>query len=884
MNRYYSEVVRRLLGIQENESPPKTFNGMFAVLLLLAVIQLVLIFIKPEWRVPESIHRSIHLLFSNYVVIVSFLVFILGWNSDHKKPDRNLSILAGAYLGAGLINLVNLLAGQGIPMFAILDREWQNFVYESASLLLIQIALLLVAVLPLQPHSFRRRIYLTAVLVFTGGVIGAGLGNAWFQIETGETAIQSVMTILLSVTAVFLYHRYRGSRPFERGYLLAVVLFGMLSQISFIYSVAEDDIFRGTGYIYQMIASALILQGVIYENMLKPFRRLQKSEQILSKSKNWLTSILKSVYDGVVITDRNGKITFMNRNAEKITGWTWPEASGQSVMKVFQVTEGEHPVSKVMQDVNESGFISEVKIRDRTGRERYIQSSATLIRENQEEQTGVIFIFRDITVRKKTEEKTQRLIAILEATSDYVATMDASGRILYLNKAAREFLGVSGSEGLSINDISYIFSETERENILKTGLGEAAQKGVWKGETVFFNRDGQKIPVSQVIIAHPGTTGDVAYYSTIARDIRDLKEAEERLLFSATVYDNISEGVLITDKHNKILSVNPAFTRITGYREEEVIGEDPGVLSSGKHDRNFYEKMWSEVMSEGKWKGEIWNRHRDGTLFLEEISIKAIYDDQGNIIHYVGLFKDITEQKKTEELLKKSDRLAVAGQLAAGIAHEIRNPLTSIRGFIQFMQMNSEKENQYFDIILTELDRINEIVSELLVLARPQAVHFQKHDMKVLIEEVVTLFQSHAVLNNVQIISRIEPGLPGVYCEKNQLKQVLINLLKNALESMPDGGKVSIDASVRGDELRVRITDEGVGIKKEHLPRLGEPFYSTKADGTGLGLMISQKIIEDHHGRIEISSEEGKGTTVDVVLPLSTSLEKSTENRGARLE
>lgn len=216
----------------------------------------------------------------------------------------------------------------------------------------------------------------------------------------------------------------------------------------------------------------------------------------------------------------------------------------------------------------------------------------------------------------------------------------------------------------------------------------------------------------------------------------------------------------------------------------------------------------------------------------------------------------------------RSEKLSIAGQLAAGIAHEIRNPLTAIKGFLQLIKPKTKDRDQYFEIVFSELSRIEIILSELLMLAKPQqTASMQTLDLKKIISEVTALLETQANLNGILMnTSEIEEGLL-MNGDQNQLKQVFINLIKNAVESMPDGGKVDITAKAERDGIHVTIRDEGVGIPESVMKRIGEPFLTTKEKGTGLGLMVTFNILENHNGTIRVDSHPEKGTVFHIMFP-----------------
>jgi diguanylate cyclase (GGDEF)-like protein/PAS domain S-box-containing protein len=245
-----------------------------------------------------------------------------------------------------------------------------------------------------------------------------------------------------------------------------------------------------------------------------------------------------------------------------------------------------------------------------------------------------------------------RLAAIFDATTDLVATADSNKKIIHINRAGQKMLGLEKSDVENSINLLNMYSESERNFIDSQALPNALKDGIWSGETVIFSKlTNQETPVSQVIIAHKNDLGQVEFFSTIARDITDLKKAEKALTMFAKVFESTQEGMMITDEYNQIQNINPAFTAITGYFLEEIIGKNPSFLQSGRHEKTFYQELWRSVNTFGKWQGEIWNRRKNGEVYPEWLTISTIKDDKGKVTNHVAIFSDITSVKMTEKRL-----------------------------------------------------------------------------------------------------------------------------------------------------------------------------------------------------------------------------------------
>ncbi len=265
------------------------------------------------------------------------------------------------------------------------------------------------------------------------------------------------------------------------------------------------------------------------------------------------------------------------------------------------------------------------------------------------------------------------------------------------------------------------------------------------------------------------------------------------------------------------------------------------------------------------------------TLYLREKKKKLLRCSLVPIIidqRVTGMFaiaRDITLNRENEEMVVASEKLSVIGQLAAAVAHEIRNPLTSLKGFIQLMQTTNTINDAHLDIMLSEVDRIDLISGEMLILGKQQETHLLYERLDDILRQVLVLMEAQANLDNVSIkYNNLAERPINVLGEVNQLKQVFINIIKNAVESIPNykDGRVTITLQERDMEAHVIVSDNGIGMEPERLEHLGEPFYSTKEKGTGLGLAVCQKIIERHKGHIHFQSEKEIGTAVEIILPI----------------
>ncbi|RHW37236.1 PAS domain S-box protein [Neobacillus notoginsengisoli] len=334
----------------------------------------------------------------------------------------------------------------------------------------------------------------------------------------------------------------------------------------------------------------------------------------------------------------------------------------------------------------------------------------------------------------------------------------------------------------------------------------------------------------------------------------------KKVLNEATIF-------AVMDEKDNYMYVNEKFCEISKYSKEELIGKNPVILDCGYQSREFFKEVLENLNNGKVWNGQILNRAKDGTLYWVDSTLVPFLDKNGKRYKHISIQYDITEQKRTEETLLKAEKLSMVGELAAGFAHEIRNPLTTIKGFVQLLT-ETTKETVFTRTILDEIDRINSIVSDFMIFARPHSTDFTECNLASILQDAGKFLEPEAMLKNVILITHFPQKEVFITGEKNQLKQVFLNIIKNAIEAIPNGGIVSILLEEHEKAAIVTIKDSGVGLTEEQLAKLGEPFFTTKATGNGLGLMVTYKIIRDHRGTIDVHSEgPGKGTAFTVTFP-----------------
>lgn len=338
-----------------------------------------------------------------------------------------------------------------------------------------------------------------------------------------------------------------------------------------------------------------------------------------------------------------------------------------------------------------------------------------------------------------------------------------------------------------------------------------------------------------------------------------------------SLFKNNPNSILELDLDARIRSINPEAEKFLGMSSEELEGKDAGKLIDPKKSENAY-AYFAQSLEGETVQFETNIQSIRGEKRIIRVTILPIIVKK-ELLGAYAIFRNVTNIRREEELMLMSEKLSVIGHLSAAVAHEIRNPLTSLKGFIQLMDMTREVDPLHTEIMLKEIDRINIIASEMLILGKKQDVTFLEIDLEDSLNQVYTLMKAESNLNNIEMeLIMKEPAPVLIMADSMELKQLFINIIKNSIEAVGENGKIDISLQIIDDYAMVIIRDNGIGMEPERLERIGEPFYSIKEKGTGIGLAICQKIIHRLDGEMRFESEKAKGTTVTIRIPLATTL------------
>ncbi|MDT8861699.1 PAS domain S-box protein [Alkalihalobacillus sp. MEB130] len=465
----------------------------------------------------------------------------------------------------------------------------------------------------------------------------------------------------------------------------------------------------------------------------------------------------------------------------------------------------------------------------------------------------------EASIRNRDEVRLPK--KILDGITDAIITIRLDGQFLYVNDEAERMLSMTW-EQLQYCDFWACLKETKNETLTKKFYQLLVGEEYAQVE-YFHDLSEQWFDVR----AYRSDEQVTMYFINITERRQMEKELRIKEENYRSLVENTPETIMVHDGM-KIVYLNPAGKALFGFSQpQKLIGlKLQGILSS--HDiaraREDARQLLSGKISVSNAIYQIMLQHGKA---LEVEATTTVIRFRGKPA-FRTILKDVSERKKVDDLIRKSDKLAVVAQLAAGVAHEIRNPLTTVKGFLQLFQKEQKYNPFYLNLVMEELDRVESIIYEYLTLAKPNFDNqFKKLEIVNLMNQILTLTKTQSNMNNVTLEFEYEE-VPMITGLEKQLKQVFINLIRNSIEAMNENGTITIRVLNHPDQqICIQVEDNGCGISKERIERLGEPFYSTKEKGTGLGLMVCYKIIEHHNGVFNIYSEEGIGTKIEIILP-----------------
>jgi len=525
-----------------------------------------------------------------------------------------------------------------------------------------------------------------------------------------------------------------------------------------------------------------------------------------------------------------------------------------------------------------------VNVFDGSGDEIFCNAKSSRIND------FLVIIIEDITAEKLLESRQNILLnALMDNLSAYVFIKSSNFIYTAVNKTCASFFDLT-PEGM-IGKSSYdLFASDIAEKIRKEDEAVLSGQIIENKETHLISLTGEamwasitKVPLRE--------NGKIIGLLGIAFDITERKIVEAEVDLIITTMHQTSETIVITDRDGVIQYVNPAFEKITGYSMDEAIGQKPSVLKSGKHDPALYDDLWNTITSGKSWHGHFINKRKDGSLYEEDAAISPIKNEQGEIVNFVAVKKDVTNERKLEDQLRQSQKMAAIGRLAGGIAHDFNNILTVIIGYSELM-MRSVDDGSSLHAQLNEIHnagkRASDLTAKMLAFSKKQVIERKQLHCNKLIESMAEMLK-RIVGENIKFKLKLCGDDDIIYAEASQVEQILLNLVVNAKDAI--NGKsgvitictetVSLDQKFEdgnfsappGAYFRMAVRDTGSGISSSVLPHIFEPFFTDKQGtaGTGLGLATVYGIIKQHDGFIKVEAEPGKGAVFYVYFPVEFS-------------
>ena len=484
---------------------------------------------------------------------------------------------------------------------------------------------------------------------------------------------------------------------------------------------------------------------------------------------------------------------------------------------------------------------------------------------------AVLYLKR-VETQASLEKSNVRLSGILESAMDAIITIDADQRVLLFNPAAEVMFHCPAGKaiGRSIDEfLPQRFRKAHEEHIRVFGRTRITSRRMGTlGTVTGLRSDGTEFP-AEASISQVDVAGS-KLYTVILRDVTERKRSEEQLRLAI---EAAPSGMILVDQQGQIILVNAQIEHQFGYSRHELLGQPVEVLvpesfrAAHVGDRQrFFSASSTRQMGKGR---ELFGRRKDGSEFPIEIGLNPVDTPEG--IHVLASVIDITERKRLEQQLRRTERIAELGTLASGMAHEIGTPMNVILGRAEYLlgRVKEETIQKGLQTIITQVERITKVMNQLLAFARRRSPERVPLVLRDVVEQSLEMFEQRFESARIEVKLDTDDRCPNIHADPDQLSQVLINLIMNAIHAMPDGGSLRIAIASADDTVKLTVTDSGHGIPTDVLKKVFEPFFTTKefGKGTGLGLTVVKGILEEHGGSIAVESQEGKGTTFTILLP-----------------
>ncbi|MFZ5650762.1 MAG: PAS domain S-box protein [Bacillota bacterium] len=554
-----------------------------------------------------------------------------------------------------------------------------------------------------------------------------------------------------------------------------------------------------------------------------------------------------------------GRIEFINRVGAEKLGATCPEEIIGKKAMGFIHPEYRKTVKErflKMQGTGKSELFAEEKVLRLDGTVVDMEIAAAPLTFNGK--PAIQVVGREITDHKRAlrelNKLNQFLSIIIDSTNVWLNALDNNANVVTWNKAAEIISGYSGGEVIGHGRIwEWLYPNEEYRKQITDKAMAVIRKGevVEYFETVILTKNKEKKTFSwhskNLVDERGAVFGSVA----LGRDVTDRKKAEDALHLSEERYryliEHSRDAIFVVSPEKRYVDVNPAACRLLGYDRDSLLQMRIGnVLASEFASVGI--SMFEVLKNQGHVFGELTLKDNNGRYIPAEINATALPD--GN---YLGSVRDISERKQLERKMARLDQLNLVGQMAAAIGHEIRNPMTAVRGFLQMMRSRVEyrKDEQYFDLMIEELDRANSIITEFLSVVKNKPVILAKKNLSSIVQSIYQLIAADA-LNSDRNITLETGEIPDLQLDEKEIRQLILNLVRNGLEAMSPGGVVTIKTFTDGDEVVLSVQDQGKGIDVGILDKIGTPFLTTKDSGTGLGLAVCYGIAARHSATIDV--------------------------------